>query len=121
MLEHEFDLHPYLAAFPALIQNLDTVVSKNAREAGFQLKRHCVYCQWFNFCYQEALNREDIQFLPNLSPGQLDQLRALDLKYMNTAKQWLETPQVNPTSMAPPHARTTESRHQRLLKPSHFV
>ena len=101
MVEHEFDLHPYLAAFPALIQNLETVISKNAREAGFQLKRHCVYCQWFNFCYQEALNREDLQFLPNLSPGQLDQLRALDLKCMDTAKQWLETPQVNPTSMAP--------------------
>ncbi|MBW2708600.1 MAG: DEAD/DEAH box helicase [Deltaproteobacteria bacterium] len=102
MVEHEFDLHPYLAAFPALIQNLDAILSKNARAAGFQLKRHCAYCQWFNFCYQEALSREDIQFLPNLSPGQLDQLRTLDLKSMDRAKQWLEASGIEPDRM-PPH------------------
>ena len=101
MVEHEFDLHPYLAAFPALIQNLDMIISKNAKEAGFQLKHHCVYCRWFHFCYQEALDREDIQFLPNLPPGQLDQLRALDLKNMDQVKQWLETSRIEPVLMSP--------------------
>jgi len=104
MVEHEFDLHPYLATFPALIQNLDTIISKNAKGAGFQLKSHCTYCQWFNFCYQEALNREDIQFLPNLTPGQLDQLKALDLKSMDQTKQWLEASKIEPVSM-PPHTQ----------------
>ena len=101
MVEHEFELHPYLAAFPALIQNLNMIISKNAKEAGFQLKHHCVYCRWFHFCYQEALDREDIQFLPNLPPGQLDQLRALDLKNMDQVKQWLETSRIEPVLMSP--------------------
>ena len=101
MVEHEFDLHPYLAAFPALIRNLDDVISKNAREAGFQLKRHCVYCQWFNYCYQEALNREDLQFLPNLSPGQLDQLRALNISSIDQTREWLDASTADPTPMAP--------------------
>ena len=120
VVEHEFDLHPYLAAFPALIQNLDAIISKNAKGAEFQLKRHCTDCQWFNFCYQEALNREEIQFFPNLSPGQLEQLRALDLKSMDRAEQWLEAAQTEPVSI-PPHTHQQLKAKIKALSNHHIL
>ena len=101
MVAHEFDLHPYLAAFPALIQNVDKIILKNAEAAEFQLKKHCAYCQWFDFCYQEALKREDIQFLANLTAGQLDQLRALNIKSMGEAEQFPEASRVEPNGVSP--------------------
>jgi len=125
MVEHEFNLYPYLAAFPALIQNLDEIITKNTKKAAFQLKSHCAYCQWFNCCYQEALNREDIQFLPNLTPGQLDQLRALNIKSLEQAHEWLKVPQTDSNSM-PPHTLqqlkakiNAISNHHILLNSNH--
>ena len=122
MEAHEFDLHPYREAFPALIQNLDEIISKGAEGAGFQLKNHCAYCQWFDFCYREALNREDIQFLPNISSGQLDQLKALNISSMEQAEQWLEASQKETVAMSPHTHRQLKdkinaiSNHVILLK-----
>ena len=101
IVEHEFDLNPYLASFPALIQTLDTIIAKNAESAEFQLKRHCTHCRWFACCYQDALHREDIHFLPNLSPGQLDQLKALNIKRLEQAHGWVKDSQPESTGISP--------------------
>ena len=109
IVEHDFELHPYLAAFPALFRNLDAIISKNAERAEFQLKGHCTHCQWFSGCYPDALHREEIQFLPNLSPGQLDQLRCLNIKNLEQAHQWLKDPQNRIQPHTASHLPTTES------------
>ncbi|OQY43631.1 MAG: hypothetical protein B6240_12025 [Desulfobacteraceae bacterium 4572_87] len=121
IVEHDFELHPYLASFPALFQTLDAIISKNAERAEFQLKSHCTHCQWFSCCYPEALHREEIQFLPNLSPGQLDQLRSLNIKNLEQAHQWLKDPQTESNSI-PPHthqqlkAKTSALRNHHILQ-----
>ncbi|OQY43575.1 MAG: hypothetical protein B6240_12175 [Desulfobacteraceae bacterium 4572_87] len=121
IVEHNFELHPYLAAFPALFRNLDAIISKNAERAEFQLKGHCTHCQWFSGCYPDALHREDIQFLPNLSPGQLDQLRSLNIKNLEPAHQWLKDPQTE-SNRIPPHthqqlkAKTDALRNHHILQ-----
>ncbi|MCF8039177.1 MAG: DEAD/DEAH box helicase, partial [Desulfohalobiaceae bacterium] len=89
--QHEFDLSPFFTAFPVLLQNLKAVLLNNAREAAFHLMSHCTACPWFDYCYYQALDHEDIRFLPNLSPGQLDHLHSLGLNTLNKAEQWLES------------------------------
>ena len=99
MARHQFDLDPFFNAFPALLQNLDEILLKNAGDAAFHLKSHCTACPWFEYCYTEALDQEDIRFLPNLSAGQLDHLKSLDLGTLQKAKEWLKSSPVEEMSM----------------------
>lgn len=88
---HNFDIRPYTAAFPALFKNLARLMSHPAAEAIYQLQQHCATCDYFEFCYTQALATEDIQFLPQLTRGELWKLRDLGLKTMDAAGKWFET------------------------------
>jgi predicted RecB family nuclease len=72
---HEFDLGPYLAAFPMVFQTFLSILSGPPMEADHRLQSHCVSCDGFSFCHDNALENEEIQFLPGLTPGELMKLR----------------------------------------------
>ncbi len=74
---HEFDLKAYLAAVPVLFKTFHHILSCSAALADHRLKPHCVACDWFFSCYHRALESEDIQFLPGLTPGELLKLRQM--------------------------------------------
>ncbi len=114
--EHLFDLPPYLAAFPTLIRNLEDILSHNARKAGFHLRRHCTHCPWFDGCYGEALQTADIQFLPHLTPGELDLFEAANLKTIREAETLPTVPQQNQSGMDPRGKNTLQTRITALLK-----
>ncbi|GLI34882.1 DEAD/DEAH box helicase [Desulforhabdus amnigena] len=87
---HRFDLDPYLAAFPALFQNMAAVLQRSPSEATWRLQEHCTTCPYFETCYREALLDEEIQFLPRLSPGALEKMRRLGFKSIDDASSWFE-------------------------------
>ena len=72
---HEFDLGPYLAAFPTVFQTFLSTLSAPPMDADHRLQSHCISCDGFNFCHDNALENEEIQFLPGLTPGELMKLR----------------------------------------------
>ena len=72
---HPFDLSPFLAAFPALFQNMGEVFLNPPGAAESHLQGHCTTCLHFELCYRRALCEEDIQFIPQLTPGTLWKLR----------------------------------------------
>jgi len=74
---HEFNLKAYLAAVPVLFKNFHRVLSGSTALADHRLKPHCVACDWFFPCYHKALESEDVQFLPGLTPGELLKLRQM--------------------------------------------
>ena len=86
--QHTFDLRPYMAAFPALLRNVAQVLLKASDAATFQLQNHCTTCPYFECCYREGLQVEDVLFLPQLSAGTLHKLRALGLKTVEAAGEW---------------------------------
>jgi len=89
--EHTFDLDPYTAAFPSVFQNLAGHLLQPASECTYQLDEHCVTCAWFEFCYQQALETEDVQFLPQLTAGELWKMRDLKLNTIETTSAWFES------------------------------
>lgn len=107
--EHVFDLDPYLTAFPALFRNVGQVLSKPPAEAAYRLQPHCTTCPYFEHCYREALQAEDVLFLPGLTEGALEKLRSRDLKTIAAATGWFE--------QAEPEAATDEQ----LFSPSQRV
>ena len=72
---HAFDLTPFIKAFPVLIETLTTTLSCPLSVASHRLQRRCTTCDGFTHCYGAALRYEDVQFLPNLTPGRLLKLR----------------------------------------------
>lgn len=72
-----FDLKAYLAAFPILFKTLYSLLSRSPSVADHRLGSHCVSCDWFSVCYYTAIESEDIQFLPGLTPGELLKLRQM--------------------------------------------
>lgn len=70
-----FKLKPYLTAFPMLFKTICSLVSNQGEKIMGRLQPHCVSCDLFPLCYQKALEHEDIQFLPELSCGELLKLR----------------------------------------------
>lgn len=74
---HVFDLKPYLTAIKALWLNLNSVLAAPPLQACWQLQKHCVSCPAFLFCYQQALNKEEVQFIPGLSRGSMEKMRIL--------------------------------------------
>jgi len=87
---YAFNLDPYLAAFPALRRNVGQVLANSPAEAAYRLEPHCVTCPYFEHCYREALQIEDILFLPQLTAGSLEKLRARGLKTIAAASDWFE-------------------------------
>ncbi len=77
---HAFDLKPYLASMEAVLQNFKTVLAMLPWETSWHLRKHCVGCPGFTFCYQQALTEEDVQFIPGISRGVLQKMRALGIK-----------------------------------------
>ncbi len=89
--KHEFDLAPYMAAFPVLFENLTGPLERPVSACTWQLQTHCTTCDWFEFCYRQALATDDIQFLPQLTFGELSKIRALQLNTLHAAHAWFET------------------------------
>ncbi|XOF34312.1 MAG: DEAD/DEAH box helicase [Candidatus Electrothrix sp. YB6] len=85
---HTFALQPYLASLPALLRNFAQCLSHPPDQAGWQIQAHCLSCPYFPSCYQQALHEEDIQFIPRLSQGALEKMRALDLRNIEDASAW---------------------------------
>ncbi len=85
---HTFDLQPYLASLSALLRNLEQCLSHSPDQAEWQLQPHCLSCPYFSSCYQQALQEEDIQFIPRLSKGALEKMRALGLRNIEDATAW---------------------------------
>ncbi|CAK8716175.1 hypothetical protein GKODMF_07770 [Candidatus Electrothrix gigas] len=85
---HTFALQPYLASLPALLRNFAQCLSHPPNQAGWQIQAHCLSCPSFPSCYQQALHEEDIQFIPRLSQGALEKMRALSLRNIEEASVW---------------------------------
>ncbi|MDM8524452.1 AAA domain-containing protein [Desulfococcaceae bacterium HSG8] len=68
-----------------------TETSEVFAEKEYHLQIHCTTCDYFEFCYSQALSAEDIQFIPRLTPGELRKLRGLGLNTLETAAEWFET------------------------------
>ncbi|MFQ5900833.1 MAG: AAA domain-containing protein, partial [Thermodesulfobacteriota bacterium] len=49
----------------------------------------CTTCSFFEYCYREALQTEDIQFLHGLTEGTLRKFRSLKIKTIELAYEWL--------------------------------
>ena len=75
--KHRFDLKAYFAAFPMLFKTIQSFLSQPVSAAGHKLQSHCVFCDWYLACYYNALENEDIQFLPGLTTGELLKLRKM--------------------------------------------
>lgn len=87
---HTFDLLPFLAAFPALLHQVGTILSHPPTRASYRLSEDCTPCGFFWTCYGQAINEEDIQFLPGLREGELWKLRQLGLSTIENAGKWFE-------------------------------
>ena len=88
--QHVFDLDPYLTAFPALLRNVGWVLANPPAEAAYQLQPHCTTCPYFEHCYREALQTEDMLLLPQLTAGTLEKLRTFGLKTTAAAGAWFD-------------------------------
>ncbi|HDZ76140.1 MAG TPA: DEAD/DEAH box helicase, partial [Desulfobacteraceae bacterium] len=84
---HVFALKPYLDSVPAVLQNFKTVLAMLPGETSWHLRKHCAGCPGFTSCYQQALTEEDIQFIPGISRGVLQKMRALGV---NTLQQKMD-------------------------------
>lgn len=87
---HRFELQPYLAAFPMLLHNIGSVLQRAPAAASYQLQSHCATCANFAACYSEALHREDVLFLPQLSAGGLQKFRLLGIETTAAAAQFFK-------------------------------
>lgn len=87
---HYFDLQPYMAAFPMLLGTMRSLLCRPVWAAGYRLQSHCTSCEWFSCCYTDALEQEDIQFLPRLTSGELLKLRKAGWLTMAEAHAGLE-------------------------------
>jgi predicted RecB family nuclease len=87
---HLFDLAPFLSAFPALFQSIGEVLLRGPAGASCHLQGCSTTCPYFEICYREALQVEDIQFIPRLSRGELLKMRQLGLTSMEEAKRWFD-------------------------------
>ncbi|WP_457552783.1 DEAD/DEAH box helicase [Desulfobacula sp.] len=74
---HRFDLKSYQSAFPILLNTICFFLLRSPLVADHRLQSHCTFCDFFHYCYNNALENEDIQFLPGLTPGQLLKLRQM--------------------------------------------
>ena len=87
---HEFDLSPYLAAFPMLFRSLAAFLHHAPAAPDHRLQAHCISCSGFSACYHEALVNEEIQFLPVLTRGELATLRRMGCTTLAQTRSMLE-------------------------------
>lgn len=67
---HAFDLKPYMAAFPMLLETFGSLLNRPEPAAGHQLHSRCTTCwEWLPCCYRDVLENEPVQFLPGLTRG----------------------------------------------------
>ncbi|MDP6039308.1 MAG: hypothetical protein QGG64_12215, partial [Candidatus Latescibacteria bacterium] len=59
----------------------------------YRLQTQCTSCPNFEFCYREALQREDIHFVPHVTAGALQKFRKLNLDTIASAHKWFEAPE----------------------------
>lgn len=85
---HTFDLRPYMTTFKAIFRNLNTCLSGSPSSTFWQLQKHCTNCPYFEFCYQQAMTKEEVQFLPRMTSGTLKKMRSLGLKSLEEASAW---------------------------------
>ncbi|MFO7751453.1 MAG: hypothetical protein R6V54_15320, partial [Desulfobacteraceae bacterium] len=88
---HSFDLKPYKAAFPMLLETLGSLLNRPESAAGHRLHSRCTTCEWMPCCYRDALENEPVQFLPGLTRGALLKLRATGLTTMAETRAALES------------------------------
>ena len=105
--QHLFDLRPYIAAFPMLFRNVGRVLLKAPSEATYRLQTHCTTCPNFEHCYREALQIEDVLFLPQVTAGALQKFRELELRTTEAAGAWFERTSREPVEegLFRPHQR----------------
>jgi hypothetical protein len=87
---HKFDLTPFLAAFPGLCHTLGRILANLPAHANHRLQTRCTACSGFSGCYAGALAREEIQFLPALTKGELMALRQLGCTTLEKTARVLE-------------------------------
>jgi hypothetical protein len=80
-----FALKPYFSSANALFHTIRTTLAAPPAQAFWQLQDHCVNCADFTFCYQQAINEEDIQFLPGIRRGELEKMRRNDITSLQQA------------------------------------
>jgi len=101
---HQFDLGPYMTAFPMLFNTMCHVLSHPMSDADHRLGPGCVSCEFFAPCYFNALKKEEIQFLPGLTPGELLKIRQqgwTDMKKTHTALEKLSHTSKETTKNSP--------------------
>ncbi len=80
---HSFALQPYFASMRTTFANLQAALCDSPLQTDWQLQKHCVGCPYFEFCYAQALKDEDVQFIPRLTSGMLQKIRAGGMKNLN--------------------------------------
>ncbi len=88
--KHMFDLTPFLAAFPSLCHTLGQILAERPADADHRLQTRCTACSGFAGCYAQALSREEIQFLPALTKGELMALRDMGCTTLEKTARVLE-------------------------------
>ncbi len=73
--DHRFDLDTYMVVFPQLFKVLHSIVLSPASETNYQLQSPCVACDRIYSCCKDALENEDIQFIPGLTNSELAKMR----------------------------------------------
>jgi hypothetical protein len=87
---HTFDLTPFLAAVPSLCHTLGRILADRPADADHRLQTRCTACSGFAGCYAQALSREEIQFLPALTKGELMALREMGCTTLEKTARVLE-------------------------------
>jgi len=87
---HTFDLAPYLEAFPQLWRSARGALAGSPLGVDYRLQSHCVGCPNFSACYGQALEGEDVQFLPQLTAGALEKCRISGVATVEEAGAFLE-------------------------------
>ena len=80
---YTFALHPYFASFKALFAQFQTSLGQAPMRANWQLRKQCPDCPYFEFCYDQALQGEEVQFIPRLSGGLLQKMRSSGMKRLD--------------------------------------
>ncbi|MBF0286911.1 MAG: DEAD/DEAH box helicase [SAR324 cluster bacterium] len=90
---HTFELEPYLHSFSALLKNMKSLLLQNPRDTTYHLQEHCTTCPHFEYCYQEALQTQDLMFLPDITAGVWQKLQHLNLQTIEQAYECIYEPE----------------------------
>ncbi|MBF0467491.1 MAG: DEAD/DEAH box helicase [Desulfamplus sp.] len=116
--KYTFDIAPFMTAFPMLLGTFEHTISNIlqstqnflSRCVDYRMQPHCTLCEWFSDCYTNALEKEDIQFIPGLTKGELLKLRKADV---TTIERLHKTGIISLDS----ERRAFENHHQTKISP----